>query len=61
MSALVDDEGVLQIQGRHHLGLDAEVQVVKGKDPETMPDEQVSAEAEIANQDLLLAIDAMQT
>ena len=65
MQALVDDE-VLQIQGRGHLHLDttdAEVQVLKGKDLENVADDQaVAAEAEAADQDLiLLVIDPIQT
>jgi hypothetical protein len=60
MPALVDDEGVLQIQGRHHLELDEEVQMMKGKDLESKPDEPaLAAGAEPATQDLV--IDTMQT
>jgi hypothetical protein len=68
VQALVDDDGVLQIQGRRHpdLDLDAEVQVLKGEDPENIADDEAevaeAAEAETADQDLiLLIIDAMQT
>ena len=67
MQALVDD-GALRIQGRRHLDvdIDAEVQVLKGKDLENIADDQAeaaeAAEAEAANQDLiLLNRDAMQT
>ena len=60
--ALVDVEGVLQCQALRHLDLDAEVQALKGKHLENMPDDQVSAGAEPGNQDLfLLAKDAIPT
>lgn len=71
MQALVGD-GVHQIQGRDRLNdLDvvAEVLVLEGNDLENIADDQAeaagvaeAAEAETANQDLiLLIIDAMQT
>jgi hypothetical protein len=60
--------GVFQIQGRRHCDFDvaAEVEVSKGKDLENIADNQavlVAAEAEAANQDLILLIiiDPMQT
>lgn len=60
--ALVDVEGVLQSQGLHHLSPNAEVQVLKGKDLENMPDDEASAGAETVNLNLiLLVIDAIPT
>jgi len=54
--AHVDVEGVLQSQGLHHLDLDAEVQVLKGKDLGNMPDDQASAGAETAIHDPILHV-----
>lgn len=64
MQALVDDDGVLQVQARLQLDLDLDTGVLKRNDLEDIADDhaEVAPEAETANQNLiLLIIDAMQT
>ena len=65
MQALAVD-GVLQIQGRLRLDVGLDMEVLKRNDLENIADDQAevaeAAEAEVANQDLiLLIIDALQT
>lgn len=65
MQALAVD-GVLQIQGRLRLDVGLDMEVLKRNDLENIADDRAevaeAAEAEVANQDLiLLIIDALQT